>query len=78
VKGLPQGSVLSPLLYNIGGTEIDSRLTRGVLILQYADDIVIYASGNIFQRILKLLQGSLNSVDVFFVQFGPVHKREKV
>jgi hypothetical protein len=50
VKGLPQGSVLSPLLYNVGGAGIDSRLTRGVY------DIVLYASGNILQS-LKVATG---------------------
>jgi hypothetical protein len=44
VKGLPQNFVLSPLLYNAGGAGIDSRMTRGVSILQYTDNFVIYAS----------------------------------
>jgi hypothetical protein len=42
--GILLGSILSPLLYNVDGAGIYSRLTRGVSILQYADDIVIYAS----------------------------------
>jgi hypothetical protein len=44
VKSLPQVSVLSPLLYNVGGLGIDAQMVRGVSLLQYADDLVIYAS----------------------------------
>jgi hypothetical protein len=49
VKGLPQGSVISSLLYNVGGSGIDAQMVRGVSLLQYADDLVIYASGFIVQ-----------------------------
>nr|XP_012143817.1 PREDICTED: uncharacterized protein LOC105662849 [Megachile rotundata] len=42
-KGLPQGSVLSPLLYNLYTIGIVEGLREmGVRILQYADDIVIF------------------------------------
>ncbi|XP_076393338.1 uncharacterized protein LOC143265396 [Megachile rotundata] len=42
LKGLPQGSVLSPLLYNLYTAKIAEGLGElGVKILQYADDIVI-------------------------------------
>ena len=46
-RGLPQGAILSPILYNI----YTANLTRGVKegqinILQYADDIVIYTTSN--------------------------------
>ncbi|XP_076393339.1 uncharacterized protein LOC143265397 [Megachile rotundata] len=43
LKGLPQGSVLSPLLYNLYTVGIVGGLReRGVRILQYADDIAIF------------------------------------
>ncbi|XP_076398152.1 uncharacterized protein LOC143266618 [Megachile rotundata] len=42
-KGLPQGSVLSPLLYNLYTRDIGEGLREaGVRILQYADDIVVF------------------------------------
>jgi hypothetical protein len=55
VKGLSQGSVLSPLLYNVVLSGIDAQMVRGVSLLQYAEDLVIYASGFIVQRIRELL-----------------------
>uniref|UniRef100_A0ABD2WKN0 Reverse transcriptase domain-containing protein n=1 Tax=Trichogramma kaykai TaxID=54128 RepID=A0ABD2WKN0_9HYME len=43
-KGLPQGSVLSPLLYSIYTRKVDKIISKPILILQFADDIVIYNS----------------------------------
>nr|XP_012150530.1 PREDICTED: RNA-directed DNA polymerase from mobile element jockey-like [Megachile rotundata] len=45
LKGLPQGSVLSPLLYNLYTRGAANGLREfGVRILQYADDIVIFVA----------------------------------
>jgi hypothetical protein len=41
-KGLPQGSVLSPFLYNIIGSCADRFVPTGCGFLQYADDLVVY------------------------------------
>lgn len=43
-KGLPQGSVLSPLLYNIYTYDLEATVGDTVSILQYADDLLIYSS----------------------------------
>jgi hypothetical protein len=66
VESLPQDLILSPITYKLGGAEIDFRMTREVLKLQYADDIVIFASGAMLQRVQELLQESLNLVDIFY------------
>lgn len=41
-KGLPQGSVLSPLLYDIYTYDLESSLNNKVKVLQYADDLLLY------------------------------------
>jgi hypothetical protein len=66
VESLPQDLILSPITYNLGRAEIDFRMTREVLKLQYADDIVIFASGAMLQRVQELLQESLNLVDILY------------
>jgi hypothetical protein len=38
-KGLPQGSVLSPFLYNIIGSSADRLIPSECGFLQYADDL---------------------------------------
>ncbi|KAL0892118.1 hypothetical protein ABMA27_015319 [Loxostege sticticalis] len=45
-KGLPQGSVLSPLLYSIYTYDLDRTVESFCNILQYADDIAIYVSSS--------------------------------
>jgi hypothetical protein len=70
VKGLLQGSILSLLLYNVGGSGIDAQMVRGVSLLQYADDLVKYASVFIVQRIRESLQKSLDAVSVFLSDLG--------
>lgn len=43
-KGTPQGSILSPLLFNLYLRDIGSCLTPDVHIVQYADDITIFSA----------------------------------
>jgi hypothetical protein len=47
-KGLPQGSVLSPFLYNIIGSCADRFIPAGCGFLQYADDLVVYMAHRLF------------------------------
>lgn len=42
--GLPQGSILSPLLYIIYTADLDRALPVAVRILQYADDVCIWTA----------------------------------
>jgi len=41
-KGLPQGSVLSPLLFNLYVKDILLKVPHNCKVIQFADDIVIY------------------------------------
>ena len=46
-KGLPQGAILSPILYNIYTADIANNINLQLVnMLQYADDIVVYATSN--------------------------------
>lgn len=65
-KGLPQGGILSPLLYAIYVRDIDNIWVRGTNIIQYADDILIYVEQrdlnlafNIMKENIKKLHGWL-------------------
>jgi hypothetical protein len=43
-KGLPQRSVLSSFLYSLFGSGVDRFIPAGCGILQYLNDVVVYAS----------------------------------
>ncbi|XP_072395167.1 uncharacterized protein [Diabrotica undecimpunctata] len=43
-SGLPQGSILSPILYSLYTMDIENVISRKSKIIQYADDVVIYTS----------------------------------
>jgi hypothetical protein len=59
-KGLPQGSILSPLLYNIYTYDLESVLSENCNILQYADDLLLYTSGNPIKKLCTSLNLSFN------------------
>lgn len=57
--GVPQGSVLSPLLYNLYIGDFNSDPASEVKTLQYADDVVIYTDKFPVKDALPLLKEDL-------------------
>lgn len=60
--GVPQGSVLSPLLFSLPLTNIISCLPNDVFIVMYADDILLYAIGKDLHETNSLLQEALKNI----------------
>lgn len=61
-KGVPQGSVLSPVLYTIFMHDFFEALEDGVKCIVYADDIFIYSSSPSLDSCKIKLQRSLQSI----------------
>ncbi|XP_045783590.1 uncharacterized protein LOC123879731 [Maniola jurtina] len=61
-KGLPQGSVLSPILYNIYTYDLDISVNRYANVLQYADDLLLYVAGPSLDNVSELLNLALNAL----------------
>ena len=56
-RGLPQGAILSPVLYNIYTSDITKNLNKQKInILQYADDIAIYTTSNAAELRVNILE----------------------
>ncbi|XP_018402771.1 PREDICTED: uncharacterized protein LOC108779767, partial [Cyphomyrmex costatus] len=69
-KGTPQGSTLSPLLFNIYLKDMVSHVHDKVSLLQYADDAVLFTTlSNVFDAI-KCIQESLNNIYAYLRNRG--------
>ena len=61
-QGLPQGSVLSPLLYSLYTHDLESSIPPPCCILQYADDVLLYVSDSDITKASELISHSLDSL----------------
>jgi len=69
-KGTPQGSTLSPILFDIYLKDIEKHLHRDTNILLYADDIVIYSASRSPQAAHNSIQASLDQISIFLRNRG--------
>ena len=77
-NGVPQGSVSSPLLYNIYTKLVESVLDGlGVSCLCFADDIVIYCTRNNINECLNIIQEGLNRINNYINNLGMSISPEK-
>lgn len=59
-SGLPQGSVLSPLLFNIYTFNLENCTNSFANLLQYADDLVLYKSSSSIHETSAALNSALH------------------
>lgn len=67
--GVPQGSLLGPVLYNIFVTDIPQP-PEGILLLAYADDILIASTGARARNVNRNMNNYLNVLNDYFVKWG--------
>ena len=75
--GLPQGSCLSPLLYNFYVNDIDACLESPCKLRQLADDGVVSVTGAKANDLLRPLQGTLDNLSTWAVKLGIEFSPEK-
>lgn len=59
-KGVPQGSILSPILFNLYVAKLKNFIKKKCEILQFADDIVIYSRSEDLKKSLNIIESSAN------------------
>ena len=61
-QGLPQGGVLSPLLYLIYVSEVNKGLPRSLQISHFADDIAVYTNRKPLKSSKKILEEGIETI----------------
>ena len=68
-NGVPQGCVISPILFNIAINDLPNNIT-GTKISQYADDIAIWKSHRNIKFLEKKIQQNLNDIKCWCGKWG--------
>lgn len=68
-KGLPQGSSLSPLLFNLYLTKIKDQISKDTKILQFADDIAIYVTKKDNTTIINTLNKDIQKIRNYLAKY---------
>ncbi|KAI8431364.1 hypothetical protein MSG28_015900 [Choristoneura fumiferana] len=69
-QGLPQGSVLSPLLYSLYTYDMEQSVSPFCSILQYADDLVLYTGSQSTDAASSKLNEALSYLKVWLDDHG--------
>lgn len=68
--GLPQGAVLSPLLFNIYTADVNAILGEDTKVSQFADDIVLYTQDINLEAAINNLSSSMNKFSEWCFNLG--------
>ncbi|XP_060527677.1 probable RNA-directed DNA polymerase from transposon BS isoform X2 [Cylas formicarius] len=69
-KGVPQGSPLSPLLFNIYINSIKETIPENIRLLQFADDTALLSTGTDAQTIVNNLNRTLQNIHIWSLNVG--------
>ena len=76
-KGVPQGGVLSPLLYILYVSDIVENLPKNIIVSQFADDIALYIKFSSVKRAKSILQNAITRIQNNLCQLGLELEPEK-
>ena len=69
-KGLPQGSILSPILFNIYISNIIYKIKYNCKIITFADDLLVYCSNSVTDVIIDSLSESALNINNWIISLN--------
>ena len=83
--GIPQGAIISPLLFNILLYDLPKHVSNKVTLVQYADDIAMWTnvslrkktSLSVIKHVQKVYQSEIDNLKDFMKQTGLEFSIEK-
>ncbi|XP_026467767.1 uncharacterized protein LOC113371354 [Ctenocephalides felis] len=69
-QGLPQGAILSPLLYALYVRDIEGIWLEGTKILQYADDLLIYIEKDNLKEAIDMMSMNMELLHIWLNEKG--------
>lgn len=69
-RGLPQGLILSPLLFTLFIKNIENNITPDVKLLIFADDLLVYTTSHSIEINNNRLSSTLNNISQLFQNKG--------
>lgn len=69
-RGLPQGSVLSPLLYSLYTFDLETSVNSFCEVLQYADDLALYVESHTIEEAECRLNSALSYLNDWLFEHG--------
>ena len=75
--GVPQGSVTGPVLYILAANSLFNEISEDVIIVVYADDILLYCHGTDLSAMHSMLQNTLDLIHNWAVKEKLVFNGDK-
>jgi hypothetical protein len=69
-KGLPHGSVLSPIVYSLYMASLKFKIKQNCELLEYADDVAVYSVNRHSRIDVPEVENSIQIIDIYLKESG--------